>query len=110
VQKIDTLWLVVSDLGAAIDFYEGLGLLCNLQVQRPGPLPDFSLPDPRLPGRNGRVVAYPNGLIPSFGNSSTNGTGFNWLTQEVSIPWIVPRRMSSSEILSTQSGDSSWPA
>jgi len=25
-QKIDTLWLVVSDLDAAIDFYEGLGL------------------------------------------------------------------------------------
>src|SRR6202163_913512 len=25
-QKIDTLWLVVSDLNAAIDFYEGLGL------------------------------------------------------------------------------------
>ncbi len=25
-QKIDTLWLVVSDLGAAIDFYQGLGL------------------------------------------------------------------------------------
>ena len=25
-QKIDSLWLVVSDLGTAIDFYEGLGL------------------------------------------------------------------------------------
>lgn len=25
-QKIDTLWLIVSDLDAAIDFYEGLGL------------------------------------------------------------------------------------
>jgi catechol 2,3-dioxygenase-like lactoylglutathione lyase family enzyme len=25
-RKIDTLWLVVSDLDAAIDFYEGLGL------------------------------------------------------------------------------------
>jgi catechol 2,3-dioxygenase-like lactoylglutathione lyase family enzyme len=25
-QKIDTLWLVVADLDAAIDFYEGLGL------------------------------------------------------------------------------------
>jgi catechol 2,3-dioxygenase-like lactoylglutathione lyase family enzyme len=25
-QRIDTLWLVVSDLDAAIDFYEGLGL------------------------------------------------------------------------------------
>ena len=25
-QKIDTLWLVVSDLDAAIDFYQGLGL------------------------------------------------------------------------------------
>lgn len=25
-QKIDTLWLVVSDLNAAIDFYQGLGL------------------------------------------------------------------------------------
>jgi catechol 2,3-dioxygenase-like lactoylglutathione lyase family enzyme len=25
-QKIDTLWMVVSDLDAAIDFYEGLGL------------------------------------------------------------------------------------
>ena len=25
-QRIDTLWLVVSDMDAAIDFYEGLGL------------------------------------------------------------------------------------
>jgi catechol 2,3-dioxygenase-like lactoylglutathione lyase family enzyme len=65
-QKIDTLWLVVSDLDAAIDFYEGLGLdvrfknkkihdlgargaevryknstLALLQPDGPGPVADF---------------------------------------------------------------------
>jgi catechol 2,3-dioxygenase-like lactoylglutathione lyase family enzyme len=34
VQKIDTLWLVVSDLGAAIDFYEGLGLKTRFKHKR----------------------------------------------------------------------------
>lgn len=66
-QKIDTLWLVVADLDAAIDFYEGLGLevrfkhkkihylgargaevryhnatLALLQPDGPGPVADFA--------------------------------------------------------------------
>jgi catechol 2,3-dioxygenase-like lactoylglutathione lyase family enzyme len=35
-QKIDTLWLVVSDLDAAIDFYEGLGLEVHSKHKRIG--------------------------------------------------------------------------
>lgn len=33
-QKIDTLWLVVADLDAAIDFYEGLGLKVAAKNQK----------------------------------------------------------------------------
>jgi catechol 2,3-dioxygenase-like lactoylglutathione lyase family enzyme len=33
-QKIDALWLVVSDLDAAIDFYEGLGLQVHSKHQK----------------------------------------------------------------------------
>jgi catechol 2,3-dioxygenase-like lactoylglutathione lyase family enzyme len=33
-RKIDTLWLVVSDLDAAIDFYEGLGLKVRAKHQK----------------------------------------------------------------------------
>jgi len=35
-QKIETLWLVVSDLDAAIDFYEGLGLQVHSKHKRIG--------------------------------------------------------------------------
>jgi catechol 2,3-dioxygenase-like lactoylglutathione lyase family enzyme len=35
-QKIDTLWLVVSDLDGAIDFYEGLGLEVHSKHKRIG--------------------------------------------------------------------------
>jgi hypothetical protein len=35
-QRIDTLWLVVSDLNAAIDFYEGLGLQVHSKHKRIG--------------------------------------------------------------------------
>lgn len=35
-QKIDSLWLVVSDLDAAIDFYEGLGLQVRSKHKRIG--------------------------------------------------------------------------
>ncbi len=35
-QKIDTLWLVVADLDAAIDFYEGLGLQVRSKHRRIG--------------------------------------------------------------------------
>ncbi|HEY6322731.1 MAG TPA: VOC family protein [Thermoanaerobaculia bacterium] len=33
-ERIDTLWLVVSDLGAAIDFYTGLGLQVEARNER----------------------------------------------------------------------------
>jgi catechol 2,3-dioxygenase-like lactoylglutathione lyase family enzyme len=33
-QKIDTLWLVVADLDAAIDFYEGLGLAVRFKNKK----------------------------------------------------------------------------
>ena len=33
-QRMDTLWLVVADLDAAIDFYEGLGLLVEAKHQK----------------------------------------------------------------------------
>jgi catechol 2,3-dioxygenase-like lactoylglutathione lyase family enzyme len=45
-QKIDTLWLVVADLDAAIDFYEGLGLTVRSKPKR----------IPYLGGRGARVL------------------------------------------------------
>jgi catechol 2,3-dioxygenase-like lactoylglutathione lyase family enzyme len=45
-QKIDTLWLVVSDLDAAIDFYQGLGLTVRSKPKR----------IPYLGGRGAKVL------------------------------------------------------
>jgi catechol 2,3-dioxygenase-like lactoylglutathione lyase family enzyme len=51
-QKIDTLWMVVSDLDAAIDFYEGLGLKVRFKHKR----------IPYLGGR-GAEVRYNNNTL-----------------------------------------------
>ncbi len=51
-QKIDTLWLVVSDLDAAIDFYEGLGLRVRNRHKR----------IPYLGGRGAEVLYHNNTL------------------------------------------------
>ena len=49
-QKIDTLWLVVSDLDAAIEFYEGLGLEVGSKHKR----------IPYLGGRGAKVKYHNN--------------------------------------------------
>ncbi|MFY9823039.1 MAG: VOC family protein [Thermoanaerobaculia bacterium] len=51
-QKIDTLWLVVADLDAAIDFYEGLGLEVRSKHKRIGYL-----------GARSAKVRYDNGIL-----------------------------------------------
>jgi catechol 2,3-dioxygenase-like lactoylglutathione lyase family enzyme len=51
-RKIDTLWLVVSDLDAAIDFYEGLGLEVRSKHQKIGYL-----------GGRGAEVRYHNATL-----------------------------------------------
>jgi catechol 2,3-dioxygenase-like lactoylglutathione lyase family enzyme len=51
-QKIDTLWLVVSDLDAAIDFYEGLGLEVRFKHKKIQYL-----------GGRGAEVRYKNGTL-----------------------------------------------
>jgi hypothetical protein len=51
-RRIDTLWLVVSDLDAAIDFYEGLGLKVHSKHKRIGYL-----------GARGAKVRYHNNSL-----------------------------------------------
>lgn len=52
-RKIETLWLVVSDLDAAIDFYEGLGLEVRAKRQK----------IPYLGGRGARVLYGNNQVV-----------------------------------------------
>lgn len=52
-QKMETLWLVVSDLDAAIDFYEGLGLEVRSKRQK----------IPYLGGRGARVLYKNNNVV-----------------------------------------------
>lgn len=52
-QKMEVLWLVVSDLDAAIDFYEGLGLEVRSKRQK----------IPYLGGRGARVLYKNNNVV-----------------------------------------------
>lgn len=52
-RKMETLWLVVSDLDAAIDFYEGLGLEVRSKRQK----------IPYLGGRGARVLYKNNNVV-----------------------------------------------